>query len=253
MAVAGARAPRPGVPPLERVRQAYVRRHETDYVFDFWTALGWTVLSLGLFWLYVDYQLVRRLRDHNRRRLELLDASRHLAWEHAVRRGAAEELRPRFERLDGHLGVLARQATEFRDPVGWVLVLVASATAGQVVAAVAPTVVAAAVGIVPVAVRLLLYRLLDGDLVTHDYHEGAAETDLAAVFERLGVAVERPDPARLHRRQRTAARLAVTLVTCGLYLLWWLRDMMAGPNRHFEENWRWEDSLARAVQALEAA
>ena len=36
----------------------------------YWTALGWTVLTLGIYSFYVFYQLVRRMRDHNARRVE---------------------------------------------------------------------------------------------------------------------------------------------------------------------------------------
>ena len=63
------------VPAAERVRLAARRREETDYIFRYWSALGWTILTLGIYGLYVFYQLVRRMRDHNARRLELLDAA----------------------------------------------------------------------------------------------------------------------------------------------------------------------------------
>src|SRR5579863_3443100 len=42
--------PRP--PPMssaDRVFAAWQRRGETDYIFDYWTALGWTILTLGIY------------------------------------------------------------------------------------------------------------------------------------------------------------------------------------------------------------
>ncbi len=60
-------APSP-VPAAERVRLAARRRDETDYIFHYWSALGWTILTFGIYGLYVFYQLVRRMRDHNARR-----------------------------------------------------------------------------------------------------------------------------------------------------------------------------------------
>src|ERR1700748_1074895 len=66
----------PGPPPSSaaaRVRLAAQRRGESDYIFSYWSALGWSILTLGIYALYVFYQLVRRMRDHNARRLELLD------------------------------------------------------------------------------------------------------------------------------------------------------------------------------------
>ena len=72
----------PGPPPpsaAERVRLAAQRRGESDYIFSYWSALGWTVLTFGIYGFYVFYQLVRRMRDHNARRLELLDAAAAVA------------------------------------------------------------------------------------------------------------------------------------------------------------------------------
>ena len=70
----------PAMPPAERVRAASQRRSETDYIFDYWSALGWTILTLGIYGFYILYQLVRRMREHNICRLELFDASIAAAW-----------------------------------------------------------------------------------------------------------------------------------------------------------------------------
>ncbi|MEA2588463.1 MAG: hypothetical protein QOH66_1390 [Actinomycetota bacterium] len=104
------------MPPAERVRAASQRRSETDYIFEYWSALGWAVLTLRIYGLYVLYQLVRRMREHNIRRLELFDASIAAAWEEAGRRGVQEELRPSFERAAGHLASRASRSTAHRMP-----------------------------------------------------------------------------------------------------------------------------------------
>ena len=105
-------------------------RGNTDYIFNFWTALGWTVLTLGFYDFYVFYgfyQLVRRMRDHNARRLELLDAAVNFGWEEAGRRGAQEELTPSSQRAALPLAVLRKMTGDFREPVIWtVLSVVAS-------------------------------------------------------------------------------------------------------------------------------
>lgn len=215
-------------PAKERIRLAYQGRAETDYIFSFWTAFGWTLLTCGIYGFYVLYQLVRRARDHNRRRLELLDAATTYAWEQAESRGLTEELRPNFDRIGTHLAVLRQMTTDFRDPVIWtVLAIIAS-------------------GIV----QIVVYVLLDQDLVKHDANEGAVEAELAAIYERLGASVPTPDPSRVKGQHNYVARIIVTLVTCGIYGLWWLYDVMVEWNRHFETNWVWEDGLANAVQTM---
>jgi hypothetical protein len=226
----GAAGP-PSVQPIERLRQAYQRRHETDYIFSFWTALGWTVLTLGIFYFYVFYQLMRRMRAHNLRRLELLEAARDFAWEVAGSRGLQEELRPDFERAAGYLEGLRRLTRDFRDPGIWLLLSIVGGRLG--------------------IVEIIAYIFLDGDLVNHDTAEGGAESELSSIFNRLGQVVPQPDPARVKGKQNYVARVIVSVVTLGIYAFWWTYNLMNEPNQHFEINWVWEDSLAQAAQALQ--
>ena len=226
--------PAPPLPPAERVRAAYLRRHESDYIFDFWTAFGWTVLTCGVYLVYVVYQLVRRSRDHNQRRLELLDAANAVAWERATAQGLADELRPNFERVAGHLEGLRRLTAEFRDPTVWMVLMIVGVVIGA--------------GIV----EIVAFVLLDGDLVKHDYDEGGAENELAYIFTRLGTPVDAPDPGRLHQPENYVGRILAAIFTCGVYTFFWLYNIMDDGNRHFATNWAWEDSLAQAVQRGQA-
>ena len=210
------------------MRDAWHARGQSDYVFDFATALGWTILTCGLYGLYVVYQLVRRSRDHNLRRIELLDAATAFAWEQAHARGLVDELRPAFERIAAPMSTLRSLAGEFRDPTVWAIIAFVASSIGQIVA----------------------FVLLDGDLVTHDYAEGAIEHELAAIYSRLGAPIAAPDPNRLKARHNYGARIAVALVTCGIYVFWWEYDVMTDGNRHFAQNWVWEDDLAASVQQL---
>lgn len=212
----------------ERVRVAWQNRAATDYIFNFWTALGWTILSFGIYGYYVFYQMVRRMRDHNARRLELLDASVTFAWEEAGRRGLQQELTPSFQRAAAHLAVLRKMTSDFREPLVWMLL---SFIGGGIV-------------------HVVAFILLDQDLVNHDQAEVGVEYELAVIFGRLGQSLPFPDQARVKRRHNYAARVVVTIVTFGFYFFWWTYNMMVEPNRHFHTNWAQEDTLAAAVQAL---
>src|SRR5436305_11281596 len=146
--------PVPTASPVERIQRAYAARAESDYIFSFWTAFGWTILTCGIYGYYVLYQLIRRSRDHNRRRLELLDAATAAAWDRAQGNGRGDELRPRFESMGVHLGVLRQMTTDFRDPVIWTIIR-----------------------LLGTIVDIILFILLDGDLVKHDAAERAAEAE----------------------------------------------------------------------------
>jgi hypothetical protein len=214
----------------DRVRVAWQQRAESDYRFDFWTALGWSILSCGFYGFYVTYQLVRRSRDHNARRIEMLDAATTFAWQQAEAQGIADELKPNFSRISAELGILRQQAAQFRDPVAWTLISLVG------------------YGIV----HIILYVLLDGDLVAHDRAEGAIEHELSTIYARLGAAVPPPDPSRLKEKHNYVGRIVATVLTCGLYSLWWQYDVMTEGNAHYDHNWRWEDGLAASVQQLAA-
>ena len=218
----------PSMPPIDRVYSAWQRRVETDYIFNFWSALGWTVLTLGIYGFYVFYQLVRRMRDHNLRKLELFDASITFAWEQAGRRGLQQELTPSFERAAAHLAVMRRMTGEFRDPVIWLLLSIVTSGIAQVVA----------------------FVLLDRDLVQHDQSEVGVEYELALIFGRLGTQVPGPDVSRVKAPDNYAGRIVALIYSFGIYGLWWVYNQMDVPNRHFQVNWAQEDALAAAVQAL---
>jgi hypothetical protein len=218
------------VPAAERMRNAWQRRAETDYRFEKpWRNVVLGLNRCGFFFLYDFYQPVTRSREPNRRGLALLDAATTFAWNDVYRRSLGEELRPAFERIALHLDVLRRQTTEFRDPGIWLVLGIVARGIAEIVA----------------------FVLLDGDLVAHDRAEGAVEAELAAIYTRLGQPLPVPDPSRVKAPDQYAWRIVVTVVTCGLYLLWWFADQQRDGDAHYAVNWPWEDHLAQAVQHLQ--
>jgi Domain of unknown function (DUF4234) len=221
----------PAAPPVERVRSAYAARTETDYIAKFWTAFGWSILTCGIYSYYMIYQLMRRSREHNRRRLEMLDAATALAWERAQSAGRADQLRGRFEQVSAHVGVLRQMTADFRDPAIWLVILL---VAGFLT------------GIGGVIVTIILYIYLDQDLVKHDAAERAAEAELVGIYTDLGADV--PQPVGAPKSPHSyGGRVVAAIFSLGIYFLWWQYNIMEDGNRHFEENWAWEDGLRHAL------
>ena len=220
--------PLPSMTPAERFRMAYGARAETDYYFEgMGMVIFLTIITCGIYGFYVTYQLVRRSRDHNRRRLELLDSATEIAWQQAYERGIAEELRPNFERIALHLGVLRQMTTDFRDPGIWVVIAILTSIAYYV-------------GFV----------FIDQDLVKHDQAEGAIEAELSEIYARLGQTVPAPDPSRMKGQHNYVGRIIATIGSCGVYSYWWYYNLMDEGNRHFQWNWPWEDALAGAIHNM---
>jgi hypothetical protein len=218
----------PPVPAAERVRLAALRRGETDYIFNYWSALGWTILTFGIYGFYVFYQLIRRMRDHNARRLELLDAATTVAWEQAGRRGLQQELTPSFKRAAGHLAVLRQMTSDFREPVIWLVLAIVARGIAEIVG----------------------FVLLDQDLVKHSQAEGGVEYELAVIYGRLGQQVPYPDQAQVKRPDNYVGRIVAAIFTFGIYMFWWYYNQMEEPNKHFARNWTQEDYLVNAVRVV---
>ena len=218
----------PQMTAAERVRVAARRRDETDYIFSYWSALGWTILTLGIYGFYVFYQLVRRMRDHNARRLELLDAATTVAWEQAGRQGLQQEMAPSFERAAGHLAVLRRMTSDFREPVIWLVLAIVARGIAEIVA----------------------FVLLDQDLVKHSQAESGAGHELSVIYGRLGQQVPSPDQGQVKGPDNYVGRILAAIFTLGIYMFWWFYNQMDEPNKHFTSNWAQEDHLVNAVNAV---
>jgi hypothetical protein len=217
----------PQLPASERVRLAAQRRSDSDYICRYWSALGWTILTFGIYGFYVFYQLVRRMRDHNARRLELLDAATTVAWEQAGRQGLQQELAPSFQRAEAQLAVLRQMTRDFREPVIWVLLAVLARGIAEIIA----------------------FVLLDQDLIKHDQAETGVEDELSHIYARLGHQLPSPDHGRVKRPDNYVGRIVATIFSFGIYMFWWYYNQMDEPNKHFTINWAQEDELVKAVQA----
>jgi hypothetical protein len=168
------------------------------------------------------------MRDHNARRLELLDAATTAAWEQAGRQGLQQELAPSFQRAAGHLAVLRQMTQDFREPVIWLLLAI----------------------IVRGITEIVAFVLLDQDLIKHDQAESGAEDELSVIYGRLGQQLPSPDQGRVKGPDNYAGRILAAIFTLGIYMFWWFYNQMEEPNKHFASNWAQEDQLVKAVEAL---
>ena len=215
------------LPATERLRLAVSRRVTTDYVFSFWTAFGWTMLTCGIFGYYVVYKLFQRSVEHNARRIEVLDAATTAAWERAVAAGRGHELTPWFQSLGAQLDVLRRLTTEFRDPTIWTVLSIVAGGIAQIVG----------------------FVFLDQDLVAHEAAERSAEEQLAAILASLGTPVALPPAPAPKGAHNVGGRVLAVFGTCGLYALWWEYDVMVEANANYQLDWAREDALLQALGA----
>ncbi len=126
------------------------------------------------------------------------------------------------------MAVLRQMTGDFRDPTIW---LVLSIVARGIV-------------------DIVLFVLLDQDLVKHDRAEVGVEYELSLIYGRLGHQLPAPDQGRVKGNNNYVGRIVATIASFGVYAFWWFYNQMDGPNRHFQTNWAQEDSLGVAVNTL---
>lgn len=216
----------PARTPSEQIEWAIRERSSAHHVIQVRAAIGWTVVTFGLYAFYLFYELMRRARDHNRRRVALLTAGLELAQQRALQAGAQADVGPALERAGAEVRALRALDTDYRDPQLWLLFSFLGNGLVWLVEAI----------------------LLDHDLIRHARHERAAEAELAHAFTQLGLPV--PVPAAAAKQPHDyVGRILALIATLGLYSLWWAADLTREGNEHVRQDEAWEDALAAAVGA----
>jgi len=179
--------------------------------------------------LYIVYQLVNRRDRHFRRIARLAEDARIYVRTRAAETGA--DLGDLLAKMEAAEEAIRDQ----RSPRGAVLWTVLCFVTGAV-----PGLGAGIVG-------LILYYLLMDDYKRHEANEAALTAAIGDAFSALGT------QARLPFRRAIPDRsfwlyVLLTIVTVGVFGLWWLYVLMVDPNRHFEVHNQWEPVLEAAAQ-----
>jgi hypothetical protein len=178
-----------------------------------------TLLFLAglLLLFYTNYLLVLRRDRHFarsqllfRRVVELLEALQLGDPELAAVRGRVEEMAERGQP---------------RGPLFWAL---------------ASTIVA--------PLWLYLAHTLTREFWEHEERERSILSNIASILVKRGI--EFTPPQLTISRRDTALYVVATLLTLGLFALYWLYPLTVEPNRHLEEHWRYERRLVEALEAL---
>ncbi|MEM2493100.1 MAG: DUF4234 domain-containing protein [Nitrososphaerota archaeon] len=241
---------------LEQVRHEVRRRGETDRRISYaWialpiisTAIGLAIitmvlsstthpvlflLTVGSFYLValiasiiyaiLLYRLIARRNRHFSRQLRLLEYTVQLLREAARLRGADAEAR---------LISVERELREARDEEGersavlWTILTVFTGIAG-----------------------LYVYYFLMRDFRRHEQREDRVLEDLSAVISSIG-GMPLPGRGESVPKRSFALYLALSLVTLGIFGIYWTYALIRDPNVHFREQARLEDELLRRLEQL---
>ncbi len=199
-------------------------RVSTDFITDPGTAVLLSVVTCGIYGLYIAYKLVQRRDEHFRRMAGVADAAVAALRAKAQAQGREELIAPELSQLEQVRMQMATMATE-RGAAIWLLICMFTGIG-----------------------YLILYYLLMQDYVQHDVLEAQFFTLMSGALAKLGLATEAGQAAPSVPQRDFATFLILTLVTCGIYGLYWMYVMIKDFNDHFMAQVPWEDFLVQALR-----
>ena len=197
-------------------------RPATDIEIRFWPALLLSLITFGIYSYVVIWRLVSR-RDRHFRRIARLteDAGVYLRDRGADEGVDVEGVLTRLKRVERSTRLYAYE----RGATLWTLL----------------------VFLAGIALWVLWYVLMD-DFQKHEEDE---ETIVSAINHGLGLLGQEANLT--YERQVPARRfwefMILTLITFGIYGIYWLYCMVEDGNRHFRAQAEWETQLAAAIAA----
>ncbi|MDI6873003.1 DUF4234 domain-containing protein [Candidatus Solincola sp.] len=197
-------------------------RASTDFITDPGTAILLSIVTCGIYGLYIVYKLVQRRDEHFRRMAGVADAA--VAALRARAQGREELIAPELAQLEQVRMQMAAMAVE-RGAAIWLLICMFTGIG-----------------------YLILYYLLMQDYVQHDVLEAQFFTLMSGALAKLGLAAEAGQAVPSVPRRDFVTFLILTLVTCGIYGLYWMYVMIKDFNDHFMVQVPWEDFLVQALR-----
>jgi hypothetical protein len=194
-------------------------REEKDKRLNFWLALFLGILTCGLYSIYVLYCLIRRNEQHIDRSYHLVEDARNLLREEAEAKTLA--IKDEIVRVE----MAIREKIEKKEAVLWTVLSLFVPLAG-----------------------LYVYYFLHKDLRTHETQEKAFFDSVSAIFGKLQKPLLVFEPTTPERN--FWLYLVLTLVTCGLFGIYWWYVLIEDGNRHLDEHAKAEDVLLTNLKGL---
>lgn len=206
------------------------QRMVTDWQTSFISAFLLTLVTCGIYGLYILYKLMERRQQHFERMVYLRGNLIKVLRDKADATGKSAELEQDLARLEGyHLEATNRDRAGDKSPVLWLLLTIV-------------------VGLV----TFYVYYFLNDDFRAHEANEQQFMMKASEIMERLEMTPRNIVPTLVVPERNFIMYVLLTIVTCGIYGIYWWYTLITDPNMHFDDHAVWEAQLA-AVVASEGA
>ncbi len=204
------------------------RRIETDKEMSFGLYIVLSILTFGIYAIYAHYKLIQREQDHFDRMVRFNNDLYKLAVEQAEDTGKQEEARPELEELRARDEEFQRlQAGKERSPALWTIISILTLGLAY----------------------LYVYYFLHKDLVDHQRAEAEYVEKASLVLNRLGIGKHPVTVEQIVGERSYPLYLLLSLVTFGLFGIYWNYTFFKDGNEHFREQQRFEDQLMGIIRS----
>lgn len=206
---------------LSALDDAIRNRAHTDRRIDFVRAFLLSLVTFGIYGVYVLYRLLERREQHFERMVSLRRRLRLLLEERAATVGGLEADVTELKALD--TAATERDRRGEKTPVLWLVL-----------------------GILTGVTNFYVFYFLNDDFRAHAEAECAFFEKASAILKKLGRPWPAPAIAPLPER-RFVKYLFLTLVSLGIFGVYWWYTLITDPDSHFAEHAAWETGLREAL------
>jgi Domain of unknown function (DUF4234) len=217
---------------IAKLEYHVAERANTDFITDPGKAVILSIITCGIYGLYIVYKLVQRRDQHFRRMADVVEDSFQLLKEKAE--GREDLIADELNQLD-QIRMRMRTMSAEQGAAIWLLICISTSWVFG--------------GFLFVSIGdYILYYVLMKDYSEHDAIEARFFTLMSSSFARLGLAAE-PGEAQRNVPERDYTKFLIwSIVTCGIYGLYWMYVMIKDFNEHFMMQVPWEDFILQALQ-----
>lgn len=202
------------------------QRVTTDWTTDPGTAVLLTIVTCGIYGLYIFYKLFERRDLHFARVANTVNTATALIAEKAAAAGKSELIAQEMGQIEMVQREIYAQSRE-RGAVLWLVLAIFTGGIGTFIG----------------------YYLLMDDFARHDQLESQFFTLASQALAKLGLASQPSQAVPVIPERNFVTFLLLSIITCGIYGFYWLYVLVMDGNDQFAAQVPWEDFIYTALAA----
>lgn len=210
---------------IERVRMNMRDREETDAVMSFatWFLIG--IITAGIAWLYVEYKLIKRRNEHFKRQWKLMESLE------SILKSIGDSKRADISAALAAMSSARKDSVDNEEEKSAGVWVILSIITGSIAG-------------------LYVMYFLTVDIYKHFKNQSRFVNALVSGMNSLGVTNVASIPITVESQYEVPSRsfalyLVLTIITLGIFGIYWSYIIFKDYNEHFRTQWRLEDELVQ--------